>query len=162
MLREARRVVAGYHAGSPRSHGTLRVIYFVPRDRDPLPGYADRLDRVMNDVSDFYRDGLRRFGVETDGLPLEREGGKLMLHLVRGQAPANQYHHESGDRTAAEIRGALKGEVDPDREHLLVFYALCRKEPDGRYVFDAPYYGGGSQRAGCVMRRTVSSSTLPC
>ena len=104
MLQEARRVVDGYHAGSPRSHGTLRVVYFVPRDREPLPGYADRLDRVMNDVSDFYRDGLRRFGVETDGLPLERTGGKLVLHLVRGQAPANQYHHESGDRTAAEIR----------------------------------------------------------
>ena len=38
--------------------------------------------------------------------------------------------------------------MEPDREHLLVFYALCRKESDGRYVFDAPYYGVGSQRSG--------------
>jgi hypothetical protein len=35
-----------------------------------------------------------------------------------------------------------------DREYLLVFYALCSKASDGRYVFTAPYYGGGSQRGG--------------
>ena len=38
--------------------------------------------------------------------------------------------------------------MDIDREHLLVFYALCRQTNDGRYIFDAPYYGGGSQAGG--------------
>jgi hypothetical protein len=28
----------------------------------------------------------------------------------------------------------LSGVVDFDREHVLILYALCRKEPDGRYV----------------------------
>ena len=28
------------------------------------------------------------------------------------------------------------------------WYGLCRKEPDGRYVFDAPYYGRGTQGGG--------------
>ena len=148
MVQEAQRLIAAYHAGQPPSHALLRVVCFVPADREPLPAYAERLDRVMNDVSGFYRDGLRRFGLETAGLPLERKDGKLVLHLVRGKSPAGEYHFESGDRTASEIRQALKGTVDMEREHVLVFYALCRQEPDGRYVFDAPYYGGGSQRGG--------------
>ncbi|MGA2174080.1 MAG: NPCBM/NEW2 domain-containing protein [Verrucomicrobiota bacterium] len=148
MLQEAQRIISAYHQGQPRAKSVLRVVYFVPKDCDPLPNFAERLDRVVNDVSDFYRDGFRRFGIQTAGLPLERQEGKLVLHLVRGQLPASEYHYKSGDRTAQEIRLALKGTMDLDREHLLVFYALCRKEADGRYVFDAPYYGGGSERNG--------------
>src|ERR1700677_924591 len=148
MLQEARRIIAAYHQGQPPAGNALRVVYFVPRDRDPLPNYAERLDRIVNDVNNFYRDGFRRLGLETAGLPLERKEGKLVVHLVRGELPAGEYHYESGDRTAQEISVALKGTMDLNREHLLVFYALCRKESDGRYVFDSPYYGGGSQRGG--------------
>jgi len=148
MMREAQRIIAAYHAGQPRTTNTLRVVYFVPKDGDPLPNYAERLDRVMNDVSDFYRDGLQRLGIETTGLPLERKDGKLVLHLVRGQLPASEYNYDSGDETEQEIRRALKDTMDVEREHLLVFYALCKKEQDGRYVFNSPYYGRGSQRNG--------------
>jgi hypothetical protein len=148
MLKEAQGAIANYHAGEKPSGAVLRVVYFVPNDRDPLPNYAERLDRILTDVSSFYRDGLRRFGLECEGLPLEKKEGRVLLHLVKGKLPASGYRHESGDQTAEEIRAALAGTMDLDREHVLVLYALCRKEPDGRYVFDAPYYGGGSQRGG--------------
>lgn len=148
LLVSAERTINAYHEGHRNAKSVLRIVYFHPADRDPLPNYAERLDRIMSDVSNFYRDGLRRFGLENDGLPLERKDGRLVLHLVRGQKPASGYQHESGNQTAAEIRAALKGVFDVDREHVLVIYALCRKEADGRYVFDAPYYGGGTARAG--------------
>lgn len=148
LLQRARQTIEAYHTGQPKAGAVLRVVYFHPSDRDPLPDYAERLDRVLNDVSDFYRDGLRRFGIANEGLPLERKDGRLALHVVRGRSPAADYTYESGDKTAGEIRDAMKGTFDLDREHVLVIYALCRKEPDGRYVFDAPYYGGGSQRNG--------------
>jgi len=148
LLQSAQRIVAAYHAGQPKSDAVLRVVYFHPSDRDPLPKYAERLDRVLTDVSDFYRDGLRRFGIESEGLPLERKDGRLVLHLVRGKRPASAYNYESGDETVAEIRAAMKDTFDLDHEHVLAIYGLCRKEPDGRYVFDAPYYGGGTQRGG--------------
>ena len=150
MIQQAHGAIAAYHAGQPKSNAVLRVVYFHPSDRDPLPNYAERLDRVLNDVSDFYRDGLRRFGFANDGLPLERKDGRLVLHVVRGKRAASAYTHESGETTTAEVRDALKGTVDLDREHVLILYALCRREPDGRYVFDAPYYGDGSsnQRRG--------------
>ncbi|MSU50435.1 MAG: hypothetical protein EXS37_15350 [Opitutus sp.] len=150
LLQAAQRAVAAYHDGAGSTGSVLRVVYFHPGDREPLRDYAGRLDRVLTDVSDFYRDGLRRFGLATNGLPLERKDRRVVLHVVRGQHPANHYHHESGDETEAEIREAVKGTFDLDREHVLVLYALCRQEPDGRYVFDAPYYGkgGSSQRSG--------------
>ena len=148
MIQQAQRTIAAYHAGQPKSNAVLRVVYFHPSDRDPLPNYAERLDRVLNDVSDFYRDGLRRFGLENTGLPLERQDGHLVLHVVRGKRPASAYHYDSGSETEAEIRTALKGIFDLDHEHVLVIYALSRKEAEDRYVFDAPYYGRGSQRAG--------------
>ncbi len=148
MMQEAQRIVAAYHAGQPSATNCLRVVYFVPKDGQPLTNYAERLDRVVTDVSDFYRDGFRRFGLKSSGLPLERKNGTLEIHLVRGQLPASEYHYSSGDRTAAEIQAALKGTLDTAREHLLVIYALCRQTNGGRYVFDAPYYGIGSQRNG--------------
>lgn len=148
LLQQAQRIIAAYHDGQPRSDAKLRVVYFVPSDRDPLPAYAERLDRVVNDVNEFYRDGLRRLGVETKGLPLERSGGQLVVHLVRGKLPAQQYRHDSGGRTALEITSAMKDTLDLSREHVLVLYSLCRKEPDGRFVFDAPYYGSGSHQNG--------------
>lgn len=148
MMREAQRMVAAYHAGRPPATNLLRVVYFVPKDGGPLSNYTERLDRVMKDVSDFYRDGFRRFGIELPGLPLERHGGRLVIHLVRGKLPASEYHYDSGDETAAEIHDALAGTLDTEREQVLVFYALCQKTNGGRYVFNAPYYGGGSQRNG--------------
>ena len=142
-------MVAAYHAGQPPATNLLRVVYFVPKDGQPLSNYVDRLDRVMNDVSDFYRDGFRRLGIESAGLPLERQDGKLVIHLVQGKLPASGYRYESGDETEAEIRAALKGTLDTEREYMLVFYALCRQTNDGRYVFNAPYYGDhGSERHG--------------
>jgi hypothetical protein len=160
LLQSAQRMIGAYHDGHRDAHNVLRVVYFHPSDRDPLPNYAERLDRVMNDISDFYRDGLRRFGIENDGLPLERKDGRLLLHVVRGKKPASAYHHESGydearesreaDEATAEIREALSGTFDLDHECVLVIYGLCRKTPDGRYVFDAPYFGEGrsDQRRG--------------
>jgi len=140
-------MVAAYHAGQPPATNLLRVVYFVPKDSQPLTNYAARLDRVVGDVSDFYRDAFRRFGLDSAGLPLEREGGRLVIHLVRGHLPAGKYDSSSGGRTAEEIQAALKPAFDTAREHLLVFYA-CRKTDDGRFVFHTPYYGSGSQRHG--------------
>lgn len=150
MLLRAGKQISAYHADRAVSRPVIRVVYFVPSDGEPLRDHTARLDRVMKDVRGFYQDGFRRFGLSDDVFPLEEKDGKLVIHEVRGKLPAKEYHHMSGGRTGAEVRAALKGVMDFDREHVLVLYALCRKEPDGRYVFDAPYYGegGSDQRRG--------------
>lgn len=142
VIASAQQRIAAFHAGEKPSGSVVRLVYFHPADRDPLPDYAARLDRIMTDISGFFRDGLeQRFAVKSGGLPLERKAGKLVIHMVRGQHPAAHYEHTSGDETWAEVRKALAGTIDPEREHVLILYGLCRREPDGRFVFDAPYYG---------------------
>lgn len=148
LLQAAARLVAAYHAGHAPATNVLRVVYFVPQDGTPFPDYAARLDRIVQDVSGFYRDGLERFGIATAGLPLETKDGQLVVHLVHGKLPASEYDYQSGGRTAQEIREALAGQVDVEREFLLVFYALEHQASDGRYVFNTPYNGSGTARAG--------------
>ena len=144
MLQAAWQQIAALHAKEPSVRPVLRVVYFVPRDREPLADHVARLDRVMKDIRRSFQDGYRRFGLDADVLPLEEKDGKLVIHEVKGKADAAAYDYASGDRTGAEVRAALKGTIDFEREHVLVLYALCRKEPDGRYVFDSPYYGEAS------------------
>ncbi|GAA5123524.1 NPCBM/NEW2 domain-containing protein [Luteolibacter yonseiensis] len=144
MLRDAMKHISAYHVGQPKSDKVLRVVYFTPGDRDPLADHAGRLDRILDDVAGFYREGFKRFGQDTGGLPLERKDGKLVIHQVKGKLPASSYTYESGSITKAEVRAALKGIVDMDREHVLILYALCHQESDGRYVFNSPYYGDGA------------------
>lgn len=138
-------------AAKEQAKPLLRVVYFHGKDRQPLPDYQARLTRVMDDISHFYRDGLKDCGIASDGLPLEKDGeGKLVLHMVQGQHESAHYNYESGGETEAEIRKALAGKIDLDREFVLILYGQCWEIPDGRWGFYSPYYGkpGSCQRWG--------------
>ena len=139
------RIKAWHREKAPKTAETkpvLRVVYFHGNDRDPLPGFRERLTRVMDDISLFYRDGLKRHGIACEGLPLEKNAdGSLLLHLVKGRHESGHYNYESGVETEKEIREALAGKVDLDREFVLVLYGQCWKIPDGRWGFYSPYYG---------------------
>lgn len=137
LIRSALPMTEAFHRDAAQSGAILRVVYFHPADRDPLPGYQERLDRVLADVSAFYRDGLRRFGYEGSGIPYEKKDGRLNLHVVRGKKPASAYSYASGDEIEREIQQALGF----SRKYVLAIHALCHREPDGRYVFNSPYYG---------------------
>ncbi len=145
VMDAAQKRITAFHAGEKTNNAFVRIVYFHAADREPLPDYAARLDRIMTDISAFYRDEMEsRFSLKTPGLPLERnKDGKLVIHMVRGKHPAANYKHESGDETWAEVRKALGSKLDPDREHVLILYGLCEREPSGRFVFTAPYYGAG-------------------
>jgi hypothetical protein len=151
VMDAAHQRIAAFHAGEKPNGAVLRVVYFHASDREPLSDYAARLDRIVTDISGFYRNEMdERFGIKTGGLPLERKDGKLVIRMVRGQYPAAHYQHESGDETWSEVRKACTEQFDPAREHVLILYGLCEHAPDGRYIFTAPYYGAiwSDQRRG--------------
>ncbi|MES2476493.1 MAG: NPCBM/NEW2 domain-containing protein [Verrucomicrobiota bacterium] len=144
VMDSAQKRIAQFHAGEKPNGAFVRIVYFHAADREPLPDFAARLDRVMTDISEFYREGMeQRFGVKTGGIPLERKDGKLIIHVVRGQHASAHYNYESGNETWAEVQEALTGTLDVKREHVLILYGLCERESDGRFVFNAPYYGAG-------------------
>jgi hypothetical protein len=69
----------------------LRVACFVPSDRDIIPGYVERLDRVMTEVQRFYREGMDAAGYGALTFALDRDAqGKLRVPVVRGKLPMRQ------------------------------------------------------------------------
>ena len=144
VLKQVRARLMDFHKRQPSNTTVVKVVYFHPKDREPLTDFAPRLDRVLADVSEFYRQELDRHGFETEGIPFERSSiGQYKIHLVRGQHPGSHYTYASGHETWAEIQQALAGQIDPEKDHVLVLYGLCHQARDGRYVFHSPYYGAG-------------------
>lgn len=129
---------------TPDAPRMLRVVYFHPKDAEPLKDYASRIERIMFDVRDFYQEGMAAFGVEDWALPLEITGGKMEIHVVEGREKREEYNYDTGRQILNEIRSALNGTIQFNREHVIVFHGLCEKEPDGSYRFRAPYYGSAA------------------
>jgi hypothetical protein len=93
----------------------------------------------MNNVSDSFRDGLRRFGLQFDGLPLERKDGKLVLHVVQGKLPADQYppedhhlklagFHANGSATTRELPLTFDAVGKPDTVALSAAWLVDQAE----------------------------------
>ena len=144
IMDSAKAKIDAYHTGEKPNGAFVRVVYFHAADQAPLADFEGRLERSLNDISAFYREEmLKRYGVATEGLPLERRNGKFVLHVVKGRQPSAHYDYSSGGETWNEVKEALGEKISPAREHVLIFYGLCEKEEDGRYVIHAPYYGAG-------------------
>ena len=67
-----------------RNHlNRVHVVYVTNRDREPGPGYRERLHRIMTDVQDFYRSEMERNGFGPMTFPLDQdEAGRTRVHLV--------------------------------------------------------------------------------
>ena len=147
MISQALKVIDAYHEGAKNNGAKIRLVYFHPSNRDPLPGWRERLNRVVSDIDQFYREGFQRFDIDAR-LPFDRnDASRYKFHLVEGKHPAEHYSYQSGAEIALELRFVLRGVVDFDREHVFVLHGLCREEDD-RFVFDAPYYGRGNAKKG--------------
>lgn len=135
-------------------HQYVHIVYFNPADRECLPGYAERIDRVMTEVQAWYRDEMERNGFGPMTFPLERDGdGRLVIHVVRGSrtyAPEEEMGTEEiRDR---QVKPALRAKgIDIDGEHIIIFQNLLFvSEQERRKVIRcwAPYCGGGGHRSG--------------
>ena len=97
------RSLANPNVGEPR---TVRLIYFLPNDRDFRPEVVQRMKDEIRRIQAFYREqmqahghGARTFQVETDaqGEPLvHRVDGKLQSRHYRPDLPENNLVTEIG------------------------------------------------------------------
>lgn len=127
----------------------LLLVYFVPTDREVIPGYVERLDRVMTEVQRFYREGMAANGYGSLTFELERdERGGLIVHVVSAAHPMRQYGRDSSAEVREEVRAALarKG-VDVD-QHTMVIFQVLLEWHDGRAIEVGSYVGGGSHLSG--------------
>ena len=127
----------------------LLIAYFVPGDRTPIPGYVDRLDRVMTEVQGFYRKGMEAAGYGPMTFDLARDkGGKLEVHLVRGKDSMRAYGRDDSSKVRAEVASFLRSKGVGVDERTLVIFEVLLEWKDGRAIEVGPYVGGGSHLAG--------------
>jgi hypothetical protein len=143
---------AGARSAAPGER-CVYVAYFNPADRRPIPGYRERLDRIMTDVRRFYADEMKRNGYGPLTFPLERDAeGRLVVHLVQSAKSYAKGQSIEWDDIVGQVDAALalRG-IPPETAHVVIFQNLIFR--DGRAVACwAPYAGLGDHVKGraCV------------
>ncbi|MCC7495508.1 MAG: NPCBM/NEW2 domain-containing protein [Fimbriimonadaceae bacterium] len=134
---------------APGPRPLLQVAYFVPADRQPIPGYVERIDRIMQEVREFYARGMAAHGFGRLTFDLARDAaGKLLVHRVDAHGPAASYGRNAAGQVAAEVRPVLQAAgLDPQRTHVIIFQVLLDWQ-DGKALEVGPYVGGGSATSG--------------
>ena len=69
----------------------IRLVYFVPPDREPAPEYAARIRLIVNMVAELLHDDLRSVSFRPKPIEFESRDGEMLVHLVRAAQPASFY-----------------------------------------------------------------------
>ena len=144
----ADQMVKEYHTGEKKTNNVVKAVYFHGSDQEPFSNWKERLNRTLNDVSDFYKEEFSKYGVDIEGIPFERSGGELVINVVEGDLISRNYDIQCGLRIQYEIYSKTKGQIDFSKDHVLIINALCTQQADGIYVFNSPYFGTGSSTNG--------------
>ena len=156
-------LIVGSSFAAAKDGPPLRIVYFVPADRSPCRGYAERLDRVMTEVQQFYRQGMSAAGYGPMTFGLERnDKGRLRIYLVHGTLPMQEYGRNDGNKVREEVKTALKPQgIDVDRETIVIFQVLLKWE-DGKATEVGPYCGAETTSRARHGFTTTSASTRGC
>ena len=60
----------------------VKLVYFVPQDREPATNYAAKISVLMTFVADVYRRDLTSKGFASRGFDFEFERGEPRVHLL--------------------------------------------------------------------------------
>lgn len=145
-----KRIKALLKDASP-TEKVIKVVYFHGSDQQPLAGWRERLPRTLADVSDYYQEAFKRFGLKSKGLPFEKVNGEIVIHEIQGDSVSKSYGIMHGGRIQLEIARKSNGQINLKTDHILVISGLCDQREDGTYVFHAPYHGTGSSVNGVCM-----------
>ena len=104
----------------------VRIVYFIPSDRQPTRNYQAKITTLMNFVASLYRYELNRRGHPKAGLKFEMDGDTLFkVHVVNGQQPAVRYNdapqYDAGkqwDRILPDIPAEV---ASPTKNLMIVF-----------------------------------------
>lgn len=130
----------------------VRVVYYHPSDLPPYPGAAERIDKVMRNVTEWYADQMAKNGYGRLTFHMDRTpDGKLRIIDAKGELPLERHGRQKQDAEESihrVVREAEKREgLDPDRETVLVVSNLLVWK-DGKNTEVGPFYGSGNTRSG--------------
>jgi hypothetical protein len=104
----------------------IRLVYLVPKDRQPVREYRKKIGVIMSIVSTVIRDDLVSKGYKTPGLSFEMDGDEPLVHVVRGRFNTTHYNgapNYDGKEQVKRIMVEVKEAVGSSLENLLVVLA---------------------------------------
>ena len=83
----------------------VRLIYFLPSDRQSQPDIDEKLDVLIRDVQRFYANEMERHGFDRKTFEFEVDAttGKVLVHHVKGQFGDQYYYKETLRKVWKEI-----------------------------------------------------------
>ena len=74
----------------------VRLVYFLPKDRQPQPDIDAKMDRVIKDVQEYFADQMERHGFGRKTFQIETDpSGKAVVHRFVGQFTDEHYRSTS-------------------------------------------------------------------
>jgi len=149
LIQSAYTVIQDYISKENKTRPVVKVVYFHAADKEPLTNWKERLNFTLQDVSQYYKEELAKYGIQSDGIPFEEEASnQIVFNLVQGSMPSQKYDTNSGQQIQQEIEKKLKGKIDFSKDHVLIINGLCEKRDNKSYFFHSPYFGTGSANNG--------------
>ncbi len=82
----------------------VRLVYFVPNNRQPQAGIDTRLDILIKDAQRFYADEMERHGFGRKTFKFEiHQNGRAVVHRVNGQFNDAYYRNNMGEKVEREL-----------------------------------------------------------
>ena len=86
------------------SDNMVRLVYFVPRHRQPQPDIDVKLDALIKNVQKLFADEMERHGFDRKTFAFETDRrGNAVVHRVDGRFLDSHYHRETNHKVATEV-----------------------------------------------------------
>jgi hypothetical protein len=103
------------------------LVYFVPKDRQPISGYEQRIQAAMELSLEMFTNALRATGAATNGPQFDRDDeGNLKVQLVRGEKSAREYSglpQKESPTHAKFVAEAVEEQLGDTRRYAVVIFS---------------------------------------
>ena len=124
----------------------VRLIYFLPSDREPQPDIDEKMDRLIKDAQQFYADQMEAHGFGRKTFLFETDAnGKAVVHRMIGQHTDKYYNDLS---YSWDIWEEIDDQFDTSRNYYLTAIDISSEKLDRG---SACGRGGGWEIAGSVL-----------
>ena len=131
-----------------KSH-KIRLVYFVPSDREPATNYSEKISVLMTFVADLYREDFRARQLPATGPDFEFRDGRPIVHLLRSTNTAAWFSGDpefSGNRQWDRIVPAVEKSLGSLRTNLYVVFCETYAFGPAKFEWPGGFALGGASR----------------
>ncbi len=132
-----------------RAH-KIRLVYFVPKDREPTAHHTEKIAVLMTFVADLYREDFRAKKLPATGPDFEFRDGRPLVHLLRSTNTAAWFSGEpefNGNRQWDHIVPEVERALGSLRTNLYVIFCETYSEGPVKFEWAGGFALGGRTTA---------------